>query len=131
MKYIKKKYKPKIFIVDDDLDTIYFFRAVLEEDGFSVNTYSDPMIALQNFKPYYYDLLLIDIRMPKISGFQLIEEIRKMDNLTKVCFMSSFIAYYNAIHEQYPEIDIDSILKKPVTREELITHVRRGISSAE
>ena len=73
----------RIFLVDDDHDHTITFRLGLELAGFEVDAYSDSVIALSKFRPYYYDLLLIDVKMPKIDGLELYEKIRKMDN--KVC----------------------------------------------
>ena len=59
----------KILFVDDEPDIIYSIKRVLEANGFVVDSYTDPILALSNFKPRLYDLLILDIKMPKISGW--------------------------------------------------------------
>jgi len=59
----------RILLVDDEPDVTYTLEIVLEDKGFMVDSYTDPTLALSNFKPGLYDLLLLDIRMPTINGF--------------------------------------------------------------
>ena len=73
----------RIFLVDDDYDHTITFKMGLELAGFQVDAYNDSAIALSKFKPDYYDLLLIDVKMPKIDGFELYEKIREIDNKVK------------------------------------------------
>lgn len=67
------------------------FKAGLESNNreFEVYTYNDPLVALLEFKPNFYDLLLIDINLPYMNGFELSERILKLDVNVKVCFMSA------------------------------------------
>ena len=69
------------------------FRLGLEDDGFEVNVYNDAKLALSAFKPDYYDLLIFDIRMPKMDGYELYAKIRKKDNKVKVCFLTASEKY--------------------------------------
>ena len=69
-----------VLIVDDEADTNAVLRVMLEENGFIVNSYEDPNLALENFKPDYYDLLILDIKMPEMNGFIFYREIK---NLTR------------------------------------------------
>jgi two-component system catabolic regulation response regulator CreB/two-component system response regulator ChvI len=64
-------------VVDDDPDITFSFKGILESNGFLVRAYSDPLKALSEFKTKYYDLLLIDIRMPKLDGFELYNLLQK------------------------------------------------------
>lgn len=77
----------KILIVDDDTDITLAFKKGLENDGFKVDVFNDPVEALSNFEASKYDLLLLDIRMPKMNGFELYKEMDKIDNDIKVCFI--------------------------------------------
>ena len=70
----------RIFLVDDDYDHTITFKMGLELAKFEVDAYNDSAIALSKFKPDYYDLLLIDVKMPKIDGFELYEKIKEIDN---------------------------------------------------
>jgi DNA-binding response OmpR family regulator len=66
----------------------------LEDNGFVVDTFNDPQVAISNFKTDLYDLLLIDIGIPKMNGFEFYKEIRKIDDKVKVCFFKASEAYY-------------------------------------
>jgi DNA-binding response OmpR family regulator len=76
----------KILIVDDEYDITFVFKIILEEKGFAVDIYNDPIIALSMYKPYYYDLVMIDLKLPRITGFELYNQLRKIDNTIKDAF---------------------------------------------
>jgi two-component system, OmpR family, response regulator ChvI len=67
-------------LVDDEPDIIGILKVGLEDNGFKVDAFTDPELALSNFKSGVYDLLLLDVRMPKLNGFELYEQIKKIDN---------------------------------------------------
>jgi DNA-binding response OmpR family regulator len=112
----------RILVVDDDSDITTFFKLALVDAGFNVDVYNDPLQVISDFKPNYYDLLLIDIRMPKLNGFELLKKIRKKDTKVKVCFITSFEVYYEAMIAEHPSIkkDLDCIIKKPITTAKLL-----------
>lgn len=89
----------RIFLVDDDYDHTITFKMGLELAKFQVDAYNDSAIALSKFKPDYYDLLLIDVKMPKIDGFELYEKIKEIDNKVMVWFITAYETYYRAIKE--------------------------------
>ena len=109
--------KKSILIVDDDVDITLSFSLALEDSGlFVVDTYNDPLVALSNYRPNSYDLLLLDIKMPKMNGFELYEEIKKLDNKVKVCFISAYDVDYTALGEQFPSLKKDSLIPKSIIR---------------
>jgi DNA-binding response OmpR family regulator len=112
----------RILVVDDDSDITTFFKLALVDAGFNVDVYNDPLQVISNFKPNYYDLLLIDIRMPRLNGFELLKKLRKKDTRVKVCFITSFEVYYEAMIAEHPSIkkDLDCIIKKPITTAKLL-----------
>jgi len=114
-------------LVDDDIDITTFFKIAIEEAGFDVDIYNDPFKALLNFMPSKYDLLLIDIRMPRLNGFELIKKIRKEDEKVKVCFITSFETYYKSIIEEHPSLkrDLNCFIKKPIETTDLINRINR------
>ena len=77
-------------MVDDDPDITLTYSLALEDSGYIVDTYNDPLVALTRFKPNFYDLLLLDVRMPQMNGLELYEQIKKMDANARVCFISAF-----------------------------------------
>jgi DNA-binding response OmpR family regulator len=82
--------KNRILIVDDEPDITESFGLALEDSGFEVDKYNDPAVALAGFKPNVYGLLILDIKMPKMDGFELYDKIKKIDERVKVFFISAF-----------------------------------------
>ena len=113
---------PRILLVDDDIDHLKLFTMILENRGYSLDTYSDPAAALLKFKPYYYDLLLLDYRMPKLNGLELYARMREIDPTAKVLLLT-------ANHEQFTEgkqLEGQHNLKvitKPISNEKLLSEV--------
>jgi DNA-binding response OmpR family regulator len=130
----EKKLSPftkRILIVDDDPDITFTFKKAFEanrisgnKSSFHVNTYNDPLVALSEFKPDFYDLMLIDINMPKMNGFELSTKILELDVNVRVCFMSSGLINQEALREQYSSLSIGCFIKKPVTIENLVRRVK-------
>jgi two-component SAPR family response regulator len=77
-----------------------------------------------------YDLLLIDVKMPKMNGFELYREIEKIDNKPKVCFITAFEVYYNSLRELFPTMTIDYYFKKPITTDDLIQRIKSELVAA-
>jgi two-component system, OmpR family, response regulator ChvI len=125
--------KKRILIVDDDVDITSSFSLALEDSGlFEVDTYNDPLVALSDYRPDSYDLLLLDIRMPKMNGFELYQKIKEMDNKVKVCFISAYDVDYTALREQFPSLEIDyfaskDIIRKPIEVSKLIERMRKEL----
>jgi DNA-binding response OmpR family regulator len=120
----------KILVVDDEADLTMLCGLALEYYGFKVDTFTDPQEALSNYKPGYYDLVILDIMMPKMDGFQLYGEIKKKDQKAKVCFLTASELYYEEFREkEYNAIDKTLFIQKPIQNEELLKEVNRRISS--
>ncbi|HJT47681.1 MAG TPA: response regulator [Nitrososphaeraceae archaeon] len=110
----------RILIVDDDPDINLAFKVGLEDYGsFDVYTHTDPLEALSNFKPHFYDLLLLDINMPKMNGFELCKRILEIDVNVRICFITAGDTNIDALRERYPTLSIGCFIKKPVTIENL------------
>ena len=114
-------------LVEDNEDINSLFLTVLQDADkrLNVDVFIDPYVALENFRPRFYDLLLIDIVMPKMDGFELYHKIRRLDNKVKVCFLTASQMYYQEIRkEAFPELDIDCFIAKPIANEELVRRVK-------
>ena len=120
-------------VIDDDSDTTLTFKKGLEAENyksdnnntfFEVYTYNHPELALSEFKPNFYNLLLIDINMPVMNGFELSTKILEIDPNPKICFMSSAEVNHEALREIYPAINIGCFIKKPITVEYLVRRVK-------
>ena len=105
-------------------------RLALEYHGFNVNTFNDPQEALSNYKPGYYDLVILDIKMPKMDGFELYDEIKKKDPQAKICFLTASELYYEEFRKkEYYALDKNLFIRKPIENEELLKEVNRIMSS--
>ena len=83
-----------------------------------------PMSALDNFKPNSYGLLLLDIRMPQMNGFELYKKLRTIDDKVKVCFITAYEDYRKEFKTTFPELDeVDRFIRKPKAVEDLVNHV--------
>jgi len=113
----------KILLVEDEEDIAKSLKAGLERKGFQVDTFTDPTQALAKYKPHAYDLLLIDIRMPKMNGFELVREIRKVDDDSEVWFLTAFEVYYEEFKKMFPNLDVKNFIRKPVSLNELSSRI--------
>ena len=114
----------KILIVDDEPDITSSFDMILQMNGFEVDTYNDPFLALSNFKPNVYGLALLDIRMPKMNGFELYKKIKDIDNRIEVCFITAFEDYREEFKEAFPDLEeAKYFVRKPKAIEDLVKHV--------
>jgi CheY-like chemotaxis protein len=150
----KNKEEKRILLVDDEQDILLIFKLILEQEGFKVYPLDNPLHALSSFKRGLYDLVILDIKMPKMDGFQLYEEMKKIDRSVKVCFITAAAAaataeeiyQYQEITEkdggnagqkpkekqqqqqQYCELQKTMFLKKPISNGVLIKEVNRIIN---
>jgi two-component system, OmpR family, response regulator ChvI len=114
----------RILLVDDEVDIISVFKMILELNGYDVDAYTNPSIALDDFKPSFYGLLLLDIRMPTMNGFELYRKMRKIDEQVKVCFITAFEDYREEFKESFPMLDeYKYFIRKPKAIEDLVNHV--------
>jgi CheY-like chemotaxis protein len=115
----------RILIVDDDPDITLTFKIGLEDDkSFEVYAYADPLEALSSFRPHFYDLLLVDINMPKMNGFELCSSILEIDVNVRICFITAGDTNIEALREIYPTLSIGCFIKKPVSINELIKRLK-------
>jgi CheY-like chemotaxis protein len=123
--------KRKILVVDDEPDNASIFTMSLEDGGFEVDTYTNPLLALSIFKAgsKKYDLLILDIKMPDMNGFELYEEIRKIDNKVKAYFLTAFgEGYTEEFGKRFtlssPNV---SFIRKPIRLDDLVKKVNEVI----
>ena len=124
----------RILLIDDDPDITLTLKTVLEDNGYTVDTFNDPVIALENFKKkavgdggtYYYGLVLTDIRMPTMNGFELYQKIREIDKNIKVRFLTASEINHEEFREKVaPTIDDteNCFIKKPIENQKLLNAV--------
>ena len=118
-------------IVDDEPDVNAVLKKVLKQNGFDADAYDDPILALENFKTCSYDLLLLDIIMPGMDGFHLYQEIKKVDNNVKVCFLTASEMYYERFRkEEFCGLDRDLFIRKPIENEDLVKQINKIVDQA-
>ena len=118
----------KILIVDDEPDVNLALRIVLEDNNFIVDSFNDPLRALENFKANRYDLIILDIKMPKKDGFEVYKEILKIDNRVQVCFLTAGDINYRSLKESFPTLDENQFIRKPIENIELIKQIHKIIN---
>ncbi|MGI8833485.1 MAG: response regulator [Nitrososphaeraceae archaeon] len=118
----------RILAVDDEPDLTMLCRMSLEHYGFEVDTFNDPQEALSKFKPGSYDLIILDIKMPKMDGFELYHKIKKKDNNANICFLTASELYYEEFRKkEYYALDKSMFIRKPIDNEELVKEVNKMI----
>ena len=127
IKTSESKRKKRILVVDDEPDLTYTLKLGLEDTGsFEVDAFNDPELALSAFKPGNYDFLLIDIRMPKMSGYDLYDKIRAIDSKVKSCFITAYEINYQALREQFPLLKMECYAK-PLEIDDLVRKINEEL----
>jgi len=114
----------RILLVDDEPDIIFTITKILEENGFKVDSFNDPLLALNSYKVNFYDLVILDIKLPKMDGFELYTKIREKDPKVKMCFLTAV----TKLNEEAGKIRLalgktineDYFIQKPVEMEDLL-----------
>jgi DNA-binding response OmpR family regulator len=121
--------KNRILVVDDESDITLTLKMGLENNGFAVDTYNDPIQALSNFKRDSYDLILLDIKMPQMNGFELYKKIQKIDQKVKICFMTAFELYYDEFRRVFPKLNVKCFARKPISINDLADIIKGELKS--
>jgi len=120
-----------ILLVDNEPDNTCILSICLEDEGFKVDAFNDPVLALSNFKPNFYYLSILDINMPKMNGYELYKELRRLDKKVKVCFLTGSEVYYARLRIPPPEI-VDytkSFISKSLALDDLVKKIKKEIAS--
>jgi DNA-binding response OmpR family regulator len=117
----------RILIIDDEEDITIALRTVLEEYGFKTDSYTDPVLALKNFKNGQYDLVILDIKMPGFDGFLLYEKLKKIDSDVKICFLTASEYFRKEIRKEhgFDEFNQELFLRKPIEINDLVRVVEK------
>jgi two-component system, OmpR family, response regulator ChvI len=123
---------PRVLIVDDEEDVTLFLETALKDHGFEVTAFNDPLEALSSFKAGMYDLILLDIRMPKINGLDLYQKLQEIDGNARIGFMTAYEVYYEALRELFPD-SYSSVcfIKKPFTVQDLVKRINKEIGQEQ
>jgi two-component system catabolic regulation response regulator CreB/two-component system response regulator ChvI len=116
----------RILLVDDESDVCFVLENVLIEYGYMVDSYKHPLLALDNFKPNLYNLVILDIRMPDLNGFALYREIKRLDKKVKICFLTAgdyLTPYYGVYSDIFYSIPANCFIRN----EELMKRINEII----
>jgi DNA-binding NtrC family response regulator len=120
--------KKRILFVDDEPDLTSLFKKVLESAGFNVNVFNNSADTLKDFKPHFYDLVMLDIVMPKMDGFSLYKALKKVDPDVKVCFLTASEKYPDGLREgEYQTLSKDLFIQKPLSIKDLRKEIHKRI----
>jgi two-component system, OmpR family, response regulator ChvI len=119
----------RLMAVDDEPDITFTLKKVLEQSGFPLDVFNNPQTALINFKPDYYDLILLEVMMPQMNGFELYQEIKKKDKNVKTCFVTAYELYYESLKQKYPKLDVGCYIRKPVDMNYLVNKIEKELAS--
>jgi DNA-binding NtrC family response regulator len=123
------KSKNRILVIDDESDITLTFEWILGGKEFEVDSFNDPHAALSNFKPGIYDVVLIDVKMPGMDGFDLYRKLKNIDDKVKYCFITASRVYYDALKNDHPDLDVDWFIRKPIDTEQLINEIKSKLHS--
>jgi DNA-binding response OmpR family regulator len=123
----------KILLVDDEEDITMSIKSGLEDTGlFTVDTLNDPELALSDFKPAFYDLYLIDVKMPQMNGFELYQKLKSMEEKDiKTCFITAYEIYFETLKKEFPGLDVGCFISKPIEIKDLVKRIKQELSLEE
>ena len=121
----------RILIIDDDPDVTIVLRMSLEDNGFKADSYTNPVLAFENFRDGLYDLVLLDIKMPELDGFHFYQKIRKMDSRAKICFLTATEYFHEEIRKEhgFDEFSQETFLRKPIEIKDLVHEIKKMLES--
>ncbi|MFL6421079.1 MAG: response regulator [Nitrososphaeraceae archaeon] len=121
--------KRRIQLVDDEIDIIWSLKLGLEDNGFKVDAFTEALVALSNFKADFYDLVILDIKMPDMNGFELYKEMRKIDPMVRILFFTATETYYEDLEQLFPTFNKKQFIVKPTRIEELVEKINTELGS--
>ena len=114
----------KILLVDDEPDITFTIKNMLYKTGFQIDTFNDPITPLKLYRRHFYDLIILDIKIPNMDGFELYIKIKEKDPSVKICFLTAIATFDEEFRKSRPEIDRiiaeECFIQKPITTEDLI-----------
>jgi two-component system, OmpR family, response regulator ChvI len=118
----------RVLLVDDESEVNASLREVLEQKRFKVDSFESPLLALESFKPHFYDLAILDFKLPEMNGFLFYREIKKLYKNLKICFLTAEEMYYGVYSDIFSSLPASYFMRKPINNAELITRVNQIIN---
>jgi DNA-binding response OmpR family regulator len=113
----------RLLVVDDERDVANALKAGLETKGFSVDVFYDPVEALASFQPGTYDLIISDIKMPRMNGFEMVYEMKKRDNGVQVIFLTGFVDLMKEVNKLFTKLNVREVIQKPIGIRDLVDKI--------
>jgi DNA-binding response OmpR family regulator len=113
----------RLLVVDDERDVANALKAGLETKGFSVDVFYDPVEALASFQPGMYDLIISDIKMPRMNGFEMVYEMKKRDNAVQVIFLTGFVDLMKEVNKLFTKLNVREVIQKPIGIRDLVDKI--------
>jgi len=117
----------KVLLIDDEPDLTYTIKNILEDYGFKVDSFNDPILALDNYQIHFYDLVILDIKIPKMDGFELYIKLREKDPKVKICFLTASELFYEEFRHARlqlgEKVGEEYFIQKPIKTDELIKKI--------
>ncbi len=117
----------RILVVDDEEDVANALKAGLQMRGFTVDVFYDPIKALANFQPAFYDLVISDIKMPQMNGFELVYELKKRDSAVQVIFLTGYVDLMKEVNKLFTKLNVLEVIQKPIGIQQLVNKIN-GLS---
>ncbi|HYY71004.1 MAG TPA: response regulator [Nitrososphaeraceae archaeon] len=121
----------KILLVDNEIDITFALENALENYGYKVDSFNDPILALDNYQTNFYDLVILDIKMPKMDGFELYTKLKEKDPKVKICFLTAGELFYeelrNARLKLGEKIGEEYFIQKPIKTGQLVDKINTFI----
>jgi DNA-binding response OmpR family regulator len=117
----------RLMVVDDEADIAFTLKLELELSGFLVDVFNDPKIALSHYKPDYYDLILLDVKMPVMNGFEIYPELQKKDKNVKACFVTADELYYESLKTESPNLNVGCLFRRPIGMDDLVKRINEEL----
>jgi DNA-binding response OmpR family regulator len=114
---------PRLLVVDDERDVADALKAGLQQKGFAVDVYYDPIKAVANFKPDAYDLVISDIKMPKMNGFEMVYELKKIDANVQVIFLTGYVDLMKEVNKLFTKLNVLEVIQKPIGISQLVERI--------
>src|SRR5918911_57296 len=121
----------RIMVVDDEPDNVKVMKRGLQQQGFNVDAYTDPLEALSSFERHKYDIVLTDIRMPKMDGIKLYEHLRKVDEEVVICFFTAYEHFRRDFEIMHPEEPTNCFIQKPISIDRLVSTIIKKMDERE
>ena len=117
----------KILLVDNEVDITFALENALDNYGFKVDAFNDSIEALKSYKSNFYDLVILDIKMPKMDEFELYNKIREKDPKVKICFLTASELFYEEFRKKRlklgERIGEEYFIQKPIKTDELLEKI--------